>query len=633
MIGVENIVKVAWKGFLRTPFVLTFVLLMLKMVLFRTFIFENVQFSGLMADAAAILTLMCVFELAVPSRWKALGHGILNAIVSMLLFASTVYFSYYGTVPIYTALYSLDQVGQVQDSVESSISMSNYLLFVDLLALAVVGVWSLLKGVRIFRMHRVAKPMNVVISLIAFAVISGGFIRANHDIPNELVQAESLGFLNYEVTAAVKVSQEEGVSEEEVDGISKERQELEEVFAQIGGTTIPSAEEAKLFGAAKGKNVIVIQLEAFQNFAINLSIDGQAITPNLNALIGESFYFPRFFQTIGQGNTSDAEFMSNTSIYPTGVIAMSTGYGDREIPSMPRLLAEDGYVSNTFHVNDVTFWDRNRMYPALGFTKYYDKPSFNNDKFNAFGASDIELYRVGTENLKELHDENTPFYAQFITTSSHHPFKVPKDLQRIKVPASLEGTQLGNYLIALNYTDYAIGEFIKGLKAAGMWDDTVLVMYGDHFGLQPKDNDPAWVSEQLGITYQERISRFNIPLFVRVPGVQGGIKEQVGGQVDIMPTIANLLGISFEDRGYTAFGHDLMNVERNVVGMRYYLPTGSFFNNDILFVPGKGFDDGTAVDLKTLQPVADFSQYRKDYDYILSLLKLSDQYVKSLPNR
>ncbi|MBO9596603.1 MAG: LTA synthase family protein, partial [Cohnella sp.] len=78
---------------------------------------------------------------------------------------------------------------------------------------------------------------------------------------------------------------------------------------------------------------------------------------------------------------------------------------------------------------------------------------------------------------------------------------------------------------------------------------------------------------------------------------------------------------------------DLLNVEHNVVGMRYYLPTGSFFNNDILFVPGKGFDDGTAIDLKTLQPVTDFSEYRKDYDYILSLLKLSDQYVKSLPKR
>lgn len=632
MIGVEKL-KSIWNNVIRTPFVLTFILLMLKMMLFRHFIFDNIQITGLMADAAALLTLLCVFELAVPAKWKPLGHGIVNAVISVSLFAVTVYFSYYGTVPIYTALYGLDQVGQIQDSVEASIQVSNYLLLLDVVALAIVGLWCAIKGTRVFAKHHIAKPMNVLISLIAFAVISGGFIRYNHDIPNELVQAESLGLLNYEITAGIKASQD-GSLKEALTEIPEMQQNLEQALASDNGASGTATGDAPvLFGKAKGMNVIIIQMEAFQNFAINMSIGGQVITPNLNALINESFYFPHFFQTIGQGNTSDAEFMSNTSIYPTGVIAMSTGYGDREIPSMPRMLAKDNYVSNTFHINDVTFWDRNQLYPALGFTKYYDKPSFNNDKFNAFGASDMELYRVGLEELKELHDAKTPFYAQFVTTSSHHPFKVPKNLQRIKVPKDLEGTQLGNYLIALNYTDYALGEFINDLKANGMWDDTVLVAYGDHFGLQPKDNDPAWVSERLGIAYQERVSRFNIPLFVRVPGVKGEIKEQVGGQVDIVPTLANLLGINFEERGYTAFGHDLLNVEHNVVGMRYYLPTGSFFNDDILFVPGKGFDDGAAIDLKTLQPVADFSKYRKDYDYILSLLKLSDQYVKSLPKR
>ena len=625
--------KAAWLNRARTPFALTFVLVMLKMALFRSFIFDHIQWTGLLADAAALLVVLCVFELIVPAKWRALGHGVANAILSVLMFAITVYFSYYGTVPIYTALYGLGQVGQIQDSVQASIQSKDYLLFVDIVALAIVGgigLWK--KNVRLFAMKRIAKPVNVAISLVAFLGISGAFAMHNKDIPNELVQAESLGFLNYEVTAGIKVSQEKGASQETLKALPTAQQNLEDSYAQNGGTTTDT-EAPILFGAAKGKNVIIIQMEAFQNFAINLSVDGQVITPNLNALVGDGFYFPHFFQTIGQGNTSDAEFMSNTSIYPTGVIAMSTGYGDREVPSMPRLLKEDGYVSNTFHINDVTFWDRNLMYPALGFTKYYDKPSFNNDHFNAFGASDMELYRVGMEKLGELHDAGTPFYAQFITASSHHPFKVPKDLQRIKLPASLEGTQLGNYLIALNYTDYALGEFIKQLKASGMWDDTVLVAYGDHFGLQPKDNDPAWVSEQLGITYQERISRFNIPLFIHVPGVKGETIDKVGGQVDIMPTVANLLGVSFKDRGYTAFGHDLLNVKNNVVGMRYYLPTGSFFNDEVMFVPGKGFDDGTAIDLKTLKPVEDISKYRKDYDYILSLMKLSDQYVRSLPKR
>lgn len=81
------------------------------------------------------------------------------------------------------------------------------------------------------------------------------------------------------------------------------------------------------------------------------------------------------------------------------------------------------------------------------------------------------------------------------------------------------------------------------------------------------------------------------------------------------------------------FGRDLLNTERNVIGMRYYLPTGSFLNDDILFVPGKGFEDGEAIRLDTLQPVADFSAYRDDYEYMLKLMALSDQYVKLLPKR
>ncbi|MNW21351.1 hypothetical protein D3C71_2222220 [compost metagenome] len=67
--------------------------------------------------------------------------------------------------------------------------------------------------------------------------------------------------------------------------------------------------------------------------------------------------------------------------------------------------------------------------------------------------------------------------------------------------------------------------------------------------------------------------------------------------------------------------------------MRYYLPTGSFFNDEIMFVPGKGFEDGEAVSLDTLEPVKDFSSYKQDYDYILKLMGLSDEYVKLLPQR
>ncbi|MNO60062.1 Lipoteichoic acid synthase 2 [compost metagenome] len=301
---------------------------------------------------------------------------------------------------------------------------------------------------------------------------------------------------------------------------------------------------------------------------------------------------------------------------------------------MPRLLQKQGYVANTFHINNVTFWDRNKLYPALNFNQYYDKPYYNNDHFNNFGASDEEMYRVGMEQLSELHQQGKSFYAQFVTTSSHSPFTVPEDRRQIKLTADLEGTNLGNYITAVNYTDYAIGKLIEQLKEADMWDDTMLVIYGDHFGLQPSDTSAEEIKSRLGIPYDNIISRFNIPFIVHIPGQNLGItSDQSGGQVDMMPTMANLLGISLKDEGFTALGQDLLNIDHNVFGMRYYLPTGSFFNDEILFMPGQGFEDGSAISLDTLQPVSDFSNYRSDYDYVTQLMKLSDEYVKLLPKR
>jgi lipoteichoic acid synthase len=396
----------------------------------------------------------------------------------------------------------------------------------------------------------------------------------------------------------------------------------------------PAGTALELFGSQQGRNVIVIQMEAFQNFPLHQSLNGQELTPVLNKLADEGLYFPHIYQQIGPGNTSDAEFMSNTSIYPIATLAMSTGFGDRELPSLPRLLRDKGYEAYTFHVNKVGFWNRNELYPALGFNGYYDKKSFENDHFNSFGASDEQLYITGAEKLAALKAKGVPFYAQMVTASSHHPFKIPEAFKKINVTGDLKDTMLGDYLTAINYTDYAIGTLIEGLKQNGLWDNTILVMYGDHFGLQPKDVPPEQVEKALGVKYDSRVSRFNIPLIVRVPGMeQGKVVDRTGGQLDIMPTVANLLGVSLKDEGFTAFGHDLLNIGRNVVGMRYYLPTGSFFNDDIMFVPGKTFQDGEAVSLDTLEPVADFGKYQNDYDFILQWMNLSDEYVKLLPQR
>ncbi|WP_217594645.1 LTA synthase family protein [Cohnella sp. GbtcB17] len=607
-------------------------LLWIKMALLRYFTFGEVAWRHVGADAAAVAALASLVALILPGRGRFVACWLFDALVSILLLAATLYFAHFGSMPTYTALLELNQVPQVQASVQSTMNPLYYLYFADL------PVWAAARFVwRRRPAIRVASAANrrwlAAVALVVCAGIVATDVRQGLGIDNELAAADREGFLSYQVIAAIKANRES--RQASAADLAQTVSEVDALQASFPYRNSANAGAMPAhFGEASGSNLIVLQLEAFQNFPLHLKVGGLEVTPVLNKLADESYYFPRVYQQIGQGNTSDAEFMANTSIYPTAKIAMSTGYGDRALPSLPRLLQREGYKAFTFHVNDVKFWDRNRLYPALHFDQYFDKPYYENDRFNEFGASDEELYRFGLEELTKTSAAGTPFYAQFVTASSHFPFKVPKDRQRLQVPDALEGTQLGDYLIAANYTDYAIGQLIEGLKKEGLWERTTLAVYGDHYGLQPDDNDPKWVSDVLGIKYDSRISRMNIPFIVHTPGQPSGKRvDQVGGQLDMMPTIANLLGKKPRDAGIVAFGHDLLNIDRNVVGSRYYLPTGSFFNDDVLYVPGTGFEDGKAVSLDTMEPVNDLSPYRGDYDYIMKLMGLSDRYVRLLPKR
>lgn len=101
----------------------------------------------------------------------------------------------------------------------------------------------------------------------------------------------------------------------------------------------------------------------------------------------------------------------------------------------------------------------------------------------------------------------------------------------------------------------------------------------------------------------------------------------------MLPTVLNLLGITEQGTELIMFGSDLLNTITNIVGVRYYLPTGSFFNDEVLFVPGQSFKDGQAISLETLQPVELTADMEKDYHYIMEIMSLSDLYTSHYPKR
>ncbi|MBO9596209.1 MAG: LTA synthase family protein, partial [Cohnella sp.] len=382
-----------------------------------------------------------------------------------------------------------------------------------------------------------ARRESKVIVSVVFAIsicASVGTVWANNDSINELNQAQRMGILNYEAyaiyaSATTKLEDPSKVSAEAI--------------AKLKNIQEPAA--PAYFGAAKGRNVIILQMEAFQNFLLNTKIHGKEVTPNLNKLMKDVYYFPHFYQMVGQGNTSDAEFVVNTSFYIPQHGAASQDYGGLALPSMPKTLHDNGYQTATFHTNDVQFWNRKELYKALGFDNYYDASYFGNDDMVFFGSSDEVLYDKTIDKLTEMNKTGQPFYAQLISMSSHHPFNIPNRKVKFDLPERYEGTLVGDYIEAQNYTDYAFGQFVDKLKANGLWDNTVLVIYGDHLGL-PKytlsSHEKNLMEEMFGRDY-DYSGMLNIPLFVVAPGItEGKVMPRTGGQVDIFPTVANLLG-------------------------------------------------------------------------------------------
>lgn len=604
------------------PILFFSVIMLLKSYLAWMVIFDGgPSWTTLLKEIPFILVVYCLIEWFTSKR-KLLWYLIVNTILTSILFAVIMYYKYYGVIVTYFALAQVNQVTAVKNSVFSL--MDPYFLFIytDIVILAYF-MFRRNKAVEWKRESSRKLSRRIVVSTLAVSLTLCLFnVLPNRASMSEIVKAEQMGILNYEAYMLLSKKEIDYVDAEE---ITQER---------INGLKdlLPSAEPV-LHGSAQGKNLIIIQIESMQNFLVNLKVDGQEITPNFNKLVGENSYFRHFYQQVGQGNTSDAEFVVNTSLYIPPRGAATQMYAGKELPSLPKLLQSAGYDTATFHTNVVEFWNRGELYKALGFDRYYDAKFFGEEDTVFFGASDEVLYRKTAEELDRMSGNGKPLYAHVIAMTSHHPYTMPEDKQLLQLPERFEDTLVGDYLQAQHYADKALGQFVDDLKQRGIWDDSLVVLYGDHLGLPIYSldrNEKELMAEIYGrdYTYTDMI---NIPLVFVNPGQPSApqVFEQLGGQVDLLPTIANLLGLSLENQLH--FGQDIFNHAYNILPQRYYLPSGSFLSSQELFLSGSGYEDGKHYPLAG-DGASEEEATEDEYQRALELLRLSDSYVNHLPD-
>jgi phosphoglycerol transferase MdoB-like AlkP superfamily enzyme len=284
-----------------------------------------------------------------------------------------------------------------------------------------------------------------------------------------------------------------------------------------------------------------------------------------------------------------------------------------------------GYYSFAVHGYYGEFWNREAAYPNQGFQNYYSMEDLNQDEIIGIGVSDKSMFH---QLISILEEQENPFFAFAVTLSNHHPFELEDKYRTLSLLEQDEETKFGDYLETVHYTDEAIGQLIQELKDKGIYEDTVIALYGDHHGLNcGMDEVQNRMTEFIGRIY-DYDEMLNIPLIIHVPG--SGVQQTIsttGGQIDFLPTISNIMGIEVDDS--FIMGQDLANATDGFVAFTTYLLEGSFASNDIIFEISRGgtFEGSRAWRIGTNEQV-DANLYSEEYEKAILLKKTSKEILE-----
>jgi lipoteichoic acid synthase len=319
-----------------------------------------------------------------------------------------------------------------------------------------------------------------------------------------------------------------------------------------------------LFGVARDRNVILINAESIQHFPIGLELKGQKLTPRLSAFIGESIYFENFHDQTYLGTTSDAEFLTLNSLHPSAVGLAVFKYRANDYRSIPKILSDRGYATLSAVAAPGKFWNSDEMHPRYGFNRSLFQNDYRIEETIASWLSD-EQFLAQTSTV--LREQREPFFAFLLSSSSHHPFRIPEKYKELDV-GDLEGTLVGDYLHAVHYFDRAFGGFIDRLRGEGLVEKSVIALYGDHHALLGDTPDLAHLlGFPEGSKFHHLRVRKRVPFAIRLPnGQHAGAREINGGHLDVAPTLLGVLGV--EDDRRVMLGRDLTRGRDSLVVFR-----------------------------------------------------------------
>ncbi|HYF82164.1 MAG TPA: LTA synthase family protein [Clostridia bacterium] len=570
---------------------LFFIFIALKLLVFNG-IMESSSIKNIALFASVVgtvLVLVCWTGL-IPKTARLTFLYLIDIAVTLIIIADMLFYRYFTDVLSMNVLTQASSVTSVKSSVVSLLHISDLIFALDLFIIPLILNVSKSVSRRSNIAYRKRIIRFVFAFVIGFGLCSYGIFSLLKTQPfilssfyDRVYIVQNIGLLSFHSIDAFKF-----VKSKDKEAMPVTEDNKINIREFLDSKKADKPQNPKLFGVGKDKNLIVIQVEALQEFVINRSISGQEITPNLNKLIKNSLYFDNYYTETAGGGTSDAELLSNASMFPAKEGSAYIRFSGNEYYSLAKRLKQEGYYASAMHAYKPGFWNRSVMYKTLGFDEFVNKNSLVQDEIVGMGLSDKSFFR---QSLEQLEKYKEPYYSLLITLTSHYPFDNDEKYYSKFDVGEYKDTFLGNYLESIHYADEALGEFIEGLEASGIMERSVLAIYGDHFAI-PKDKK-EYLGEFLGLGVMDDfnwVKQQKVPLIIHIPGnTYKGTKHIAGGGVDFMPTILNVMGV--DSSSMPMLGRDLLNSSEGIAILRH----GYFITDKYICLTA----DGVAYDVKT----------------------------------
>ncbi len=354
--------------------------------------------------------------------------------------------------------------------------------------------------------------------------------------------------------------------------------------------TQPNHDINNFSGIFSDKNLILIMAESLDTFAIN-----EELTPNLYRLKTENAYFENYYSPLYYRSTADTEFLTQTSMYPNKNVTLSMdAYIENDFPyTLPKLFESRGYETLSFHNYIDYFYPRSTFHlESLGYNSYYGpeemgmtvKNSDNDIIFNHDWQSDYDMMVAA---VPEFINEDK-FFVNMLTVSGHFRYNSDHEIASKHTQAVIDyeirndielDSEIFYYLAANIELDLAIGYLFDELEANNKIDDTVVIIFGDHYAYGV-DNTTIWEYDDMKDDGSD-MDLHNVPMLIYSDSfILDNTIDNYMSSIDIMPTLANLFSLPLNYAH--VFGNDALANDDNVVRFADLSFVSSTFSYDSL---------------------------------------------------